>query len=89
MVDSSKSNSANMIKSEYNKRLKELESKLALKHKELKQIENAFIHDTKKIDHSNVGKLKSKKAQVNTEILLLKKQIKKVSKEKLRKLKKL
>ncbi len=89
MDSSSKSDSAKMIKSEYNKRLKELESRLALKHKELKQIENELIHDTKKIDHSNVGKLKSQKAEINAAILLLKKEIKKVSKERTKKLKKL
>jgi len=89
MVDSSKSDLVNKIKTEYNKKLKELESKLALKHKELKQIENAIIHDTKVIDHSNVGKLKSKKGELNAAILLLKKEIKKVSKEKIKKLRKM
>lgn len=89
MVNSSKSNLDNKIKSDYNKKLKELESKLAIKHKELKQIENAIIHDTKKIDHSNIGKLKSQKAKLNTAILLLEKEIKKVSKEKTRKLRKM
>ncbi len=89
MDNSSKSNLVNKIKTEYNKKLKELESKLALKHKELKQIENAIIHDTKKINHSNLGKLKSKKAEINTAILLLKKEIKNIRKKKSRKLKKL
>ncbi|MFX1420622.1 MAG: hypothetical protein ACFE9N_17125, partial [Promethearchaeota archaeon] len=79
----------NKIKTEYKKKLNELESRLALKHKELRQIENALIHDTKKIDHSDVGKLKSKKAEINAAILFLKKKIKKVNKEKVRKLKKL
>ncbi|MFW9881311.1 MAG: hypothetical protein ACFFG0_50245 [Candidatus Thorarchaeota archaeon] len=89
MKDSTKSNLINKIKTEYNKKLKDLEFKLALKHKELNQIENELIHDRRKIDHSNVGKLRSKKAEINADISFLQKEIKKINKEKIRKLKKL
>ena len=89
MANSSTANLVNKINSEYNKKLKALESKLAIKHKELKQIERVIAHDTKRVDHLNLSKLKSKKAEINTAILLLKKEIKKVSKEKIKKLRKL
>jgi len=89
MSNLSKSDLINKIKSEYNKKLKELEAKLATKHKELIQIERTIKHDTKIIDHSNISKLKSKKAELNSTIAFLKKEIKKVSKEKIKKLRKL
>jgi len=89
MSNLSKSGLINRIKSEYNKKLKELEAKLATKHKELIQIERAIKHDTKIIDHSNISKLKSKKAEINTTIIFLKKEIKKVKKEKIKRLRKL
>ncbi|NVM34227.1 MAG: hypothetical protein HWN81_01445 [Candidatus Lokiarchaeota archaeon] len=89
MSNLSKSDLINKIKSEFNKKLKELEAKLATKHKELIQIERAIKHDTKIIDHSNISKLKSKKAELNSTIAFLKKDIKKVSKEKIKKLRKL
>ncbi|MBY8990693.1 MAG: hypothetical protein KGD58_08075 [Candidatus Lokiarchaeota archaeon] len=89
MSDLSKSELANKIKSEYNKKLKELEAKLAIKHKELIQIERAINHDTKIIDHSKISKIKSKKGEINATIIFLKKEIKKVKKEKIKKLKKL
>ena len=89
MANSSTVNLVNKINSEYNKKLKALESKLAIKHKELKQIEQFIAHDTKRVDHLNLSKLKSKKAELNTAILLLKKEIKKVRKEKIKKLRKL
>ncbi len=89
MSNLSKSDLINKIKSEYNKKLKELEAKLATKHKELIQIERTIKHDTKIIDHSNISKLKSKKAEINTTIISLKKEIKKVNKEKIKRLRKL
>ena len=89
MANSSTANLVNEINSEYNKKLRALESKLAIKHKELKQVEHVIAHDTKRVDHLNLSKLKSKKAELNTAILLLKKEIKKVRKEKIKKLRKL
>ncbi len=89
MSNLSKSDLVNKIKSESNKKLKELEAKLATKHKELIQIERAIKHDTKVIDHSNISKIKVKKAEINTAIISLKKEIKKVNKEKIKKLRKI
>ncbi|MFX0083767.1 MAG: hypothetical protein ACFE94_18605 [Candidatus Hodarchaeota archaeon] len=89
MSNPSKSNLINKIKSEYKTKLKELEAKLAVKHKELNQIEKALLHDTKRVDHSGITKLKSRKAELNAVIILLKKEIKKVNKEKVKKLRKI
>jgi hypothetical protein len=89
MSDLSKSELANKIKSEYNKKLKDLEAKLAIKHKELIQVEKAINHDTKVIDHSNLHNLKSKKGEINGTMILLKKEIKKVKKEEIKRLRKL
>ncbi|MFW9948055.1 MAG: hypothetical protein ACFFDX_14620 [Candidatus Odinarchaeota archaeon] len=89
MVNSSKSNLIKKIHSEYNKKLKDLESKLAAKHKELNQIEIDLAHEKKKIEHSNISMLKSKRAELNTIIIQLKKEIKKVNKEKIKKLRSL
>ncbi|MFW9880660.1 MAG: hypothetical protein ACFFG0_46930 [Candidatus Thorarchaeota archaeon] len=89
MSNPSKSNLINKIKSEYKTKLKELEAKLAVKHKELNQIERALLQDTKRVDHSGIAKLRSKKAELNTAIMLLKKEIKKVNKEKVKKLRKI
>ncbi len=89
MSNLSRSNLVDKIKSEYNKKLKELEAKLAIKHKELNKIENEIAHDTKRVDHSNISPLKSKKAELNTTIAFLKKEINKVGKEKIKKLRKL
>ncbi|MFX0003933.1 MAG: hypothetical protein ACFE9C_10070 [Candidatus Hodarchaeota archaeon] len=89
MSEPSRSDVINKIKSEYNKKLKDLEAKLALKHKELSQIERVIMHDTKKIDHSGVSKLKLKKAEINRAISMLKKKIKEVNREKVKKLKKI
>ncbi|MFW9972382.1 MAG: hypothetical protein ACFFDF_19505 [Candidatus Odinarchaeota archaeon] len=89
MSNTSKSDEITKIKSEYNKRLKDLEATLARKHKELNQINTAIMHDKKRIDHSGLSQLKLKKAEINTAISLLRKQIKKVNKEKIKKLKKL
>ncbi|MHA1671793.1 MAG: hypothetical protein ACTSV5_14645 [Promethearchaeota archaeon] len=89
MSNSSKLNLVNKIKSDYNKKLKELEAKLALKNKELNQIERSINHDTKIIDHSHISKLKSKKAEINATIIFFKKEIRKIKKEKIKKLRKL
>lgn len=86
MVNSSKSNLIKKIQSEYNKKLKDLESKLAVKHKEMSQIEIDLAHEVKKIEHSNISMLKTKRAKVNAIIIQLKKEIKKVNKEKIKKL---
>jgi len=84
----SKSDLINKIKSEYNKKLKALEAKLALKHKELNQIESAIKHDTRVIDHSNISKLRLEKAEINTSIISIKKEIKKLNRQKDKKLRK-
>lgn len=89
MSNLSKSDLIKKIKSEFNKNLKELEAKLAKKHKELIITERAIKHDTTVIDHSHISKLKSKKAEINTAIISLKKEIKKVNKEKIKKLRKI
>ncbi|MFW9821035.1 MAG: hypothetical protein ACFFE5_15635 [Candidatus Thorarchaeota archaeon] len=89
MSDNSKLDKANKIKSEYNRKLKDLEVKLAIKHKELRQIYKDILHDKEKIDHSGLSNLKSKKAELNVAINLLKKQINKTKKEKIKKLKKI
>jgi len=86
LVKSSKSDLIKKIQSDYNKKLKDLESKLAVKHKELSQIEINLTHESKKIEHHNISKLKSKRAELNAIILQLKKEIKKVNKEKIKKL---
>lgn len=89
MSDLSKSELAAKIKSEYNKKLKEFEAKLATKHKELIQVERAINHDTRVIDHSNLPKLKTKRGEINSSIIHLKKEIKKVKKERIKRLRKL
>jgi len=89
MAVSSKSDLINKIQVEYHKRLKELESKLAVKHKELTQIEQLIKHEEKKIYNSNLSSLKSKRTELNYSILKLKKDIKQLNKEKNKKLKKL
>ncbi|MFX0021992.1 MAG: hypothetical protein ACFE9S_06675 [Candidatus Hermodarchaeota archaeon] len=89
MSDPSKLNKANRIKSEYNRKLKDLEAKLAIKHKELTQTDKAILHDKSKIDHSGLSNLKAKRAELNVTINLLKKQIYKTKKEKIKKLRKL
>ncbi|MFX1242572.1 MAG: hypothetical protein ACFFA7_15090 [Promethearchaeota archaeon] len=88
MSDTSKLDKVNKIKAEYNRKLKDLEIKLANKHKELRQVDNAILHDKTKINHSGLSDLKTKKAELNVAINLLKKQIKKTTKEKIKKLKK-
>jgi len=89
MANDSKSELYKKIQSEYHKRLKELESKLAIKHKELTQIEHLIKHEEKKTFNSNLSSLKSKRTELNASILKLKKDIKQLNKEKNKKLKKL
>ena len=89
MANPSKLELINKIKSEYNKKLKELEAQLAKKHNEFNEIEKIIAHETKRVNHLNISKLKSKKSEFNADIMLLKKEIKKVSKEKIKKLRKL
>lgn len=89
MSDSSKSDLANKIKAEYNKKLKELESKITKLHVELKKIDGVFVHETKRVDHLNLSELKLKRSELNLNIAQLRKEIKKVSKEKMKKLKNL
>lgn len=89
MTVSSKSNLINKIQAEYHKRLKELESKLAVKHKELNQIEQLIKREAKKISGSNISSLKTKRMELNGSILKLKKDIKQLNKEKNKKLRKL
>ena len=84
-----KSDANNKIQAEFHKRLKELESKLAIKHKELNQIELQIKHETKKIKSSNISSLKSKKIEINASILKIKKEINHLNKEKNKKLRKL
>ena len=87
MADPSKSNLIKKVKSEYSKKLKNLEAKLAVRHKEPHQIEISIAHELKKIEHSKLSKLKSKKIELTAIILQLEKEIKKVIKEKIKKLK--
>jgi len=89
LVNSLKSNLIKKIQSEYNKKLKDLEFKLAVTHKELNQIEINLTHELKKIERSNISMLKSKRAELNAIIIRLKKEIKKVNKEKIKKLRSL
>lgn len=87
-----KSELTKKIKSEYHKKLKDLESKLAAKHKELNQIERSIQHESKKIygsTLSTLSKFKTKKVELNAVILKLKKEIKHIRKEYIKKLKKL
>ncbi|MFX1377355.1 MAG: hypothetical protein ACFFA0_16265 [Promethearchaeota archaeon] len=89
MANPSKSTLINQIKSEYRKKIKDMEAKLAIKHKELNRIERLLLHDTKRVDHSGISKLKSEKGKVNAAIMQLKKEIKKANKEQAKSLKKL
>ncbi|MFX1321657.1 MAG: hypothetical protein ACFFAQ_08435 [Promethearchaeota archaeon] len=90
MADPSKMDLINKIKSEYNKKLKDLELKLAAKHKELRKIENLIVHETKKkVVHSNISNSKSRRVELNFEIHQLEKDIKRIHKEKIKKLRNL
>lgn len=81
--------SANTIKAEYNKKLKDLEAKIAKLHSELKKTDSLFAHEPKRVDHLNLSKAKLKRAELNSNIAQLRKEIKKVNKEKIKKLKSL
>ena len=89
MSNPSKSTLKSQINSEYRKKLKDLEAKIAKKHKELNEIERLLKHDTKRVDHSGIAELKSEKGRLNSAILNLKREIKKANKERVKKLKKL
>lgn len=89
MANPSKSTLKNQINSEYRKTLKDLEAKLAKKHKELNEIERLLKHDTKRVDHSGIADLKSEKGKLNSAILNLKREIKRANKDRIKKLKKL
>ncbi len=89
MNDDSRSELAKQIHSEYHKKLKDLESKLAAQHKELNQIEQAIKHEAKKVYGSNLSALKTKKVELNARILKLKKEVKQLNKERNKRLKKL
>jgi len=90
MVNSSKSTLISKIKAEYNKKLKDLELKLAFKHKELKKIEILIAHETKKkVVHSDISNSKSRRVELNYEIHQLERDIKRIHKEKIKRLRKL
>ncbi len=92
MTNESKSELVKKIESEYHKKLKELESKLAAKHKKLNQIERTLQHESKKIygsTRSTLSKFKTEKVEVNAVIMRLKKEIKHVRTEYIKKMKKL
>ncbi|MFX0049367.1 MAG: hypothetical protein ACFE8G_14585 [Candidatus Hermodarchaeota archaeon] len=92
MANESKAELVKRIKSEYHKKLKELEVNLAEKHKELSQIEQKLQHESKKrytSTSSALSKLKTDKLDVNSVIMSLKKEIKRLRAEYLKKLKKL
>jgi len=90
MVKESKSELLKKIQSDYHKKLKELESKLAVAHKELHQIERGIQHESKKVfGHSNLPTLKAKKVELNGSILKLKKEIQKINKARKKQIQKL
>ena len=90
MVNGSKAEIYKRIQAEYHKKLKEIESNLASLHRELHQVENGIKHERKKTyDRSDLATLKAKKGELNVSILKLKKDIKKLNKEKIKKIKKL
>ncbi|MFX1269095.1 MAG: hypothetical protein ACFFAK_14140 [Promethearchaeota archaeon] len=89
MKNESKAAMIKKIQLEYHQKLKELEAKLAVKHKELTQIKQGIKHESKKIYHSKLSILKSKRNEINASILNLKKEIKQINKERIKKLRKL
>ncbi|MFX0060103.1 MAG: hypothetical protein ACFE8J_17540 [Candidatus Heimdallarchaeota archaeon] len=90
MGNTSKSININKIKAEYNKKLKDMERKLAIKHKELNKIEDLIAHERiKKVVHSDISDLKSSRVKLNYEIHQLEKEIKRINKEKIKRLRKL
>ncbi|MFX1497913.1 MAG: hypothetical protein ACFFBH_10325 [Promethearchaeota archaeon] len=90
MVNESKAELYKKLQAEYHKNLKELESDLATLHKELHQVEQGIKHEEKKIyGISNYPTLKARKAELDALILKLKKRIKNLHKDKIKKIKKL
>jgi len=89
MTNNSRYELSKKIQSEYNKKLKELEAKLASKHQELSKVEQGIRHESKKIYGSNLSVLKTKRVGLNASILKLIKEIKQLNKEKVKKLRKL
>lgn len=92
MANESKSELKKKIESEYHKKLKDLELKLAAIHKELTQIDRTIQHESKKIygsTLSTISKLKAKKVELDAAILKIKKEIKHIKSEHAKKLKKL
>ncbi len=77
------------VQLEYHQKLKDLEAKLAIKHKELAQIDQGIKHESKKIYHSKISTLKAERVKINAVILNLKKEIKQINKEKKKKLRKI
>jgi len=77
------------IKADYHKKLKVLESALAVKHKELSHLQQSINHEEKKIYKSKISTLRAKKVELDASILKLKKEIKQIKKAKEKKLKKL
>jgi len=90
MTKDDKLNLIHQIQSEYHKKLKELELNLASLHKELHQVEQGMKHEEKKIyGISNFATLKAKKGKLNAAIFKVKKDIKNLNKEKIKKINKL
>jgi hypothetical protein len=92
LTNESKSELSKKIQADYHKKLKELESKLAAKHKELAKIERLIQHESKKIYGSNIStlsKFKTEKVEVNVTIVQIKKDIKHLKSEYIKKLRKL
>lgn len=89
MTNNSRYELSKKIYSEYNKKLKELESKLASKHKELSKVEQGIRHESKKTHNSNLSVLKAKRSELNAFIFKLTKEIKQINKKKVKKLRKL
>jgi len=89
MTNNSRYELSRKVHSEYNKKLKELESKLASKHKELSKVEQGIRHELKKTHGSKLSILKAKRGELNASILKLIKEIKQINKEKVKKLRKL
>lgn len=89
MKNETKADAIKRIQLEYHQKLKDLEAKLAAKHKELNQIEQGIKHESKKIYESKLSTLKAKRVELNASILKLKKEIKNINKEKTKKLRKL
>ena len=91
MGNESKPELVKRIKSEYHKNLKDLEANLAEQHKELSQIEQKLQHESKKrytSTTSMLSKLIAEKLDINSKIRSLKKEIKRLRADYLKKIKK-